>query len=173
MKGRSVSTPARRYRWRPSKGRVPCKGGHDQCIADRELAFRRHLANDVQRPFVTAMVEVGHPGVRDCRDAQPVQEGRQPAAARVALLIALANHRRRLRTAVTCSVQYPVEAIGPHGVPEKAHRNGNCQSPNTQLTVYADCADIKPETAGRGSARWLMCGTKFTLTRVVRRLRSS
>lgn len=89
---------ARRYRWQPLKGLVPCKVGHHQCIADREPAFGRGLADDVQPPFAAAAgKKSGALAFAASRTRSAVQEPDQPAAALVVLLIALVNHRGRCK----------------------------------------------------------------------------
>ena len=142
---------ARRYRWQPLKGLVPCKVGRHQCHRHREPAFGRGLADDVQPPFAGPLDEVGHPlAPAASRTLSAVQEPDQPAAALVALPIALVNHRGRCKYRFGVFGKSSIAGSDrPYGVPEKAHHNEDFQSPNTQLTVYANFANVKAETACR------------------------
>jgi len=145
---------ARRYRWQPLKGLVPCKVGHHQCIADREPAFGRGLADDVQLPFAAAAGRSRAPW----RSRLPGRAARCRSRTSRRLRSLCYSSRSSttedaVNTALVSSASpVSVEAIGPHGVLEKAHRNEDCQSPNTQLTVYTGCVNVKPETACRGWA---------------------
>lgn len=84
------------------------------------------------------------------RTLSAVQEPDQPAAALVALPIALVNHRGRCKYRFGVFGKSSIAGSDrPYGVPEKAHHNEDFQSPNTQLTVYANFANVKAETACR------------------------
>jgi hypothetical protein len=116
-------------------------------------------------------VVVGITGMSRCVGFVDHDAGRFSLRQMTLFRLAFIEHRfrrdeRETLTSARVIIMVRVEEIGPNGVPEKAHRNEDCSSPNTQLVSMTPRGRgwpaVRTQTRVSISARAARCGQGHT-----------